>query len=57
MCAKSGENNIETRAFALNVYTIYIYPNQSLIGCASYIKCFETEAYIWVSGFLSVWGN
>jgi hypothetical protein len=51
MCAKSVESNIETRAFALNVYTIYIYPNQTIIRCASYIKYFEKEAYIWVSGF------
>jgi hypothetical protein len=51
MCANSGESNIETRAFALNVRQ-YIYPNQTVIRCTSYIKCFfEKEGYMWVSGF------
>jgi hypothetical protein len=50
MCAKSGESNIETRVCAVSV-TQYIYPNQTVIRCASYIKCFEKEAYMWVSGF------
>jgi hypothetical protein len=33
------------------MFTQYIYPNQTVIRCASYIKCFEKEAYMWVSGF------
>jgi hypothetical protein len=48
MCAKSGERNIETRVFAVTVYTIYI-SNQTVIRCASYIN--EKEAYMWVRGF------
>jgi hypothetical protein len=32
-------------------FTQYIYPNQTIIRSASYIKSFEKEAYIWVSGF------
>jgi hypothetical protein len=30
---------------------IYIYPNQNVIISASYIKWFEKEAYMWISGF------
>jgi hypothetical protein len=53
MCANGGESNKETRAFALQTlnFTQYIYRNQTVIRGASYIKCFEKEAYIWVSGF------
>jgi hypothetical protein len=32
-------------------FTQYIYPNQNVIRSASYIKCFEKEAYMWISGF------
>jgi hypothetical protein len=37
------------------MFTQYIYPNQTVIRCASYIN--EKEAYMWVRGFLSAWGN
>jgi hypothetical protein len=33
------------------MFTQYIYPNQTVIRCASYLKCFEKEAYMCVSGF------
>jgi hypothetical protein len=56
MCAKSGESNIETRAFALSV-TQYIYPNQTVIRCASYIKCVLKKKHIYVGKWvLSTWG-
>jgi hypothetical protein len=32
-------------------FTQYIYPNQNVIRSASYIKWFEKEAYMWISGF------
>jgi hypothetical protein len=32
-------------------FTQYIYPNQNVIRSASYIKCFEKESYMWISGF------
>jgi hypothetical protein len=53
MCENGGESNKETRAFALQMlnFTQYIYLNQTVIRGASYIKCFEKEEYIWVSGF------
>jgi hypothetical protein len=53
MCANGGESNKETRAFVLQIFifTQYIYPNQNVVISASYIKCFEKEAYMWISGF------
>jgi hypothetical protein len=53
MCANGGESNKETRAFVLQIlnFTQYIYPNQNVVRSASYIKCFEKEAYMWISGF------
>jgi hypothetical protein len=32
-------------------FTQYIYTNQNVIRSASYIKWFEKEAYMWISGF------
>jgi hypothetical protein len=32
-------------------FTQYIYPNQNVIRSASYIKWFEKEAYMCISGF------
>ena len=32
-------------------FTQYIYLNQNVIKSASYIKRFEKEAYMWISGF------
>jgi hypothetical protein len=32
-------------------FTQYIYPNQNVIRSASYIKWFEKEACMWISGF------
>jgi hypothetical protein len=32
-------------------FTQYIYPNQNVVRSASYIKWFEKEAYMWISGF------
>ena len=32
-------------------FTQYIYLNQNVIRSALYIKCFEKEAYMWISGF------
>jgi hypothetical protein len=29
----------------------YIYPNQNVVRSASYIKWFEKESYMWISGF------
>ena len=34
-------------------FTKYIYPNQNVVRSASYIKWFEKEAYMWISGFCS----
>jgi hypothetical protein len=53
MCENGGESSKETRAFVLQIlnFTQYIYPNQNVVRSASYIKCFEKEAYMWISGF------
>jgi hypothetical protein len=32
-------------------FTQYIYLNQNVIRSASYIKCFEKNAYMWISWF------
>ena len=32
-------------------FTQYIYPNQNVVRSASYIKWFEKESYMWISGF------
>jgi hypothetical protein len=44
------ENKQEPLLQILN-FTQYIYLNQNVIRSASYIKCFEKEAYMWISGF------
>jgi hypothetical protein len=31
-------------------FTQYIYPNQNVVKSVSYIKWFEKEAYMWISG-------
>jgi hypothetical protein len=46
------ENKQESLLQILNL-TQYIYPNQNVIRSVSYIKCFEKEAYMWISGFCS----
>jgi hypothetical protein len=52
MCANGGESNKETRVLVANFeLTQYIYPNQNVVRSASYIKWFEKEAYMWISGF------
>jgi hypothetical protein len=43
--------NIESRAFCCECFTPYIYPNQTVIRCASYINGKET--CMWVKGFCS----
>jgi hypothetical protein len=55
MCAKSGESNIETRAFALNVYTIYISKSNCNQMCIIH-KMRKRSIYMgkWV---FSTWGN
>ena len=44
------ENKQEPLLQILN-FTQYVYLNQNVIRSASYIKCFEKEAYMWISGF------
>ena len=48
---KVVRENIETRAFALNVYTIYISKSNCNQRCIIHKIFFEKEAYMWVSGF------
>jgi hypothetical protein len=47
-----GENKQEPLLQILN-FTQYIYLDQNVIRSASYIKCFEKESYMWISGFCS----
>jgi hypothetical protein len=53
MCANGGESKKETRAFCCKFsnFTQYIYPKQNVVRSASFIKWFEKEAYMLISGF------
>jgi hypothetical protein len=55
MCANGGESKIN-KSLCLQffeLYTIYI-SKSNVIRNASYIKCFDKEAYMWINGFVRV---
>jgi hypothetical protein len=52
MCANGDERKIN-KSLCLQffeLYTIYI-SKSNVIKNASYIKCFDKESYMWISGF------